>query len=72
MAALHEALSHPPVPSPRGSDAYADTDVLHNELDILLDPETETLTGSNPMTIRSETNPLTAFTFRLRHNFTIT
>lgn len=72
MAALHEALSHPPAPSPRGSDAYADTNVLCNELDILLDPETETLTGSNTMTIRSETDSLSEFTFRLRENFTIT
>ena len=58
-------------------EAAEDTDVLHYELDIeITDIDTSnhdcTITGSNRMTIRSESAALTEFTFRLREQYTIT
>ena len=58
-------------------EAMADTDVLHNELDIEvsnLNPgaNTCTIAGSNRMTIQSKSASLTEFTFRLRNQYTIT
>jgi hypothetical protein len=55
---------------PRGD--LDQTDVLHNDIDIEVNPAGATITGSNTMTIRSLVNGLTQFTFRLRNNFTIT
>jgi len=50
----------------------ADTDVLHYNLDIEIDPNTEWLGGSNTMTVRSVVNGLSHFRFRLHNVFTIT
>ncbi len=58
---------------PFGSrEAFLDTDVLNNNLDIEIVPGPNTIAGSNTMTIRSTVNNLTEFTFMLRSNFTIT
>ncbi len=48
------------------------TDVLNNALDISVSPPGNSLNGSNTMTIRSNTDNLTTFTFVLRWNFTVT
>jgi len=53
-------------------EAFDDTDVLHYDLDIEIDPTNQTVTGTNVMTIRSLVSGLTEFTFRLRSNYTIT
>jgi hypothetical protein len=53
-------------------EAYAETDVLHNRIDIEIVPSSQTITGSNTFTIRSLVNGLSQFTFRLRSNFTVT
>jgi len=47
------------------------TDVLNNALDIEVAPPGNALSGVNLMTIRSNVNNLTTFTFRLRWNFTV-
>lgn len=52
-------------------ESFADTDVLHYELDIEIHPETERISGTSTMTIRSLVDGLTEFTFRLHANFTI-
>ncbi|MBL8764593.1 MAG: hypothetical protein JNM07_10030 [Phycisphaerae bacterium] len=53
-------------------EAATDTDVLSNTIDFEVFPATDTITGSNTMTVRSLVNGLTKFTFRLRSNYTIT
>ena len=58
------------------AEAFDDTDVLHNQLDIEItniDPGNNqcTITGSNRIRIRSQTDALTEFTFRLRDLFAI-
>jgi len=53
-------------------EAYADTDVLHYNLDIEIFPATAEITGTNTMTIRSMVDGLSEFTFRLRDTFAIT
>lgn len=47
------------------------TDVLHNDLDIEVLPATRSVTGRNTMTVRSEVDGLTEFTFRLRNNMIV-
>lgn len=59
------------------AEAMGETDVLHNELSIEISNlntsfNTCTITGQNRMTIRSKSAGLTAFTFRLRNQYTIT
>jgi len=49
-----------------------DTDVLHYDLDLEIDPVTESLSGSNIMTVRSLIDGLTQFCFQLDDNFAIT
>jgi aminopeptidase N len=49
-----------------------DTDVLHYQLDIELDPATAWIGGSNTMTVQSQVDNLTVFRFRLDTTFTIT
>ena len=53
-------------------EAFDDTDVLHYNLDIEIFPDTETISGTNTITIESLVDGLTEFTFRLRENFTTT
>jgi aminopeptidase N len=53
-------------------EGFNDTDVLHNNLDIEIFPSSQTITGSNTMTIRSLVDGLTEFTFRLHESFEIT
>ncbi|MCC6322560.1 MAG: hypothetical protein IT438_14120 [Phycisphaerales bacterium] len=55
----------------RGPGSTDPTDVLNNTLDIEVAPPDASLSGSNIMTIRSNVNNLTTFTFRLRWNFTV-
>lgn len=50
---------------------FADTDVLHNDLDIEVFPATQTIAGSNTITIRSNVEGLTTFTFVLASGFQI-
>jgi aminopeptidase N len=50
----------------------ADTDVLHYNLDIEIDPGAQWIGGSNTMTVESLVNGLTLFPFRLSSTFTIT
>jgi len=59
------------------AEAMGETDVLHNDLTIEISnlntgSNTCTITGQNRMTIRSKTDGLTAFTFRLREQYEIT
>ncbi|MFH1108413.1 MAG: M1 family metallopeptidase, partial [Planctomycetota bacterium] len=59
------------------AEAMGETDVLHNDLTIEISnlntgSNTCTITGQNRMTIKSKTDGLTAFTFRLRSQYTIT
>jgi aminopeptidase N len=49
-----------------------DTDVLHYDLDIELNPATAWIGGSNTMTVQSQVDDLTLFRFRLDTTFTIT
>ena len=56
----------------RGPGATDPTDVLDNNLAVEVSPPGGTITGSNTMTIRSNVNGLSTFTFRLRWNFTVT
>jgi hypothetical protein len=58
-------------------EALADTDVLHYDLNIEItniDPgaNTCTITGTNAITVRSQSAALTEFSFRLREQYTIT
>ncbi|RMF78526.1 MAG: hypothetical protein D6744_10005, partial [Planctomycetota bacterium] len=53
-------------------EAFDDTDVLHYDLEIEIDPNHQTIDGVNTITVRSLVPGLTEFTFRLRDNFTIT
>lgn len=55
-----------------GPDLEGPTDVLHNKLDLELVPSTQTIIGSNEMTVLSLTNGLSEFTFRLRSQYVIT
>jgi hypothetical protein len=52
-------------------EAAGDTDLLDNNLDIELIPASSTITGSNTMTVRSNVNGLSEFSFMLRSNYTI-
>ena len=59
------------------AEAFDDTDVLHYELAIeITDIDTDagecTITGRNRMTIRSEVEGLSEFTFRLREQYVVT
>lgn len=54
------------------AEADDDTDVLHNNLDIEIDPTAGTIAGSNTMTIESRVDGLTEFTFRLWFNMAVT
>ena len=47
------------------------TDVLNYNLTIEVAPPSTTITGTNVMTVRSNQNGLSTFTFRLRWNFTV-
>jgi hypothetical protein len=58
--------------SDRGPGTTDPTDVLNNTLDIEVAPPGNGIAGSNTMTIRSNVDNLTTFTFRLRWNFTVT
>jgi aminopeptidase N len=63
------------VPGPSGyssREALGDTDVLHYELDIEVFPETEVITGTNTIHVRSLRDNLTEFTFLLRDQYTVT
>lgn len=58
------------------AESFDDTDVLHNQLDIEItniDPANDlcTITGSNRIRIRSQTEELTEFTFRLHDIFAV-
>ncbi|HHN77767.1 MAG TPA: hypothetical protein ENK11_03700, partial [Phycisphaerales bacterium] len=59
---------------PLGPGGLADTDLLHNdvELDLSVSGNDLTIVGSNTMTVRSLVDGLTTFDIRLRSNFTIT
>ncbi|MBS0188025.1 MAG: hypothetical protein JSS51_08145 [Planctomycetes bacterium] len=52
-------------------EAFSDTDVLNNSLDIAVDPTAGTISGSNTITLKSLVPNLTQFTFALRSNFTV-
>ena len=48
------------------------TDVLNNNLSITVNPPSAAISGTNVMTIKSNVDGLSTFTFRLRSNFTVT
>ncbi|MBL8758793.1 MAG: hypothetical protein JNK35_10225 [Phycisphaerae bacterium] len=52
-------------------EALGDTDLLHVNLDLEILPASTALAGTCTLTLRSLTDNLTQFTFRLRNNFTI-
>lgn len=54
------------------AQAATDTDVLHYNLDIDINPTAKTITGSNTITVKSNINGLTIFPLRLRSNFSVT
>ena len=57
----------------RGRTGSTDpTDVLNNNLSVTVNPPSAAITGTNVMTIKSNMDGLTTFTFRLRSNFTVT
>ena len=54
-------------------EASSDTDLLHCDLEIeVLPDQYENLAGTNIMTVKSKSDSLTQFTFRLREQFVIT
>jgi hypothetical protein len=53
-------------------ESLTDTDVLHNNVDFEIFTGSDSITGSNTVTVRSLVDGLTEFTVRLRSNFTIT
>lgn len=63
----------PPANSNPFSDreAMSATDVLNNSLEIDVDPTSQTISGSNTITVKSLIANLTQFTFALRSNFTV-
>jgi len=52
--------------------AVSDTDVLHYDLNIEINPSAHTVAGSNTITVKSLVNGLTTFTVQLRSNFSVT
>ncbi len=52
-------------------EASTDTDLISVNLDIEVDPTTDTITGSNEMVVQSLVAGLTQFTFRLRSQFVV-
>ena len=57
---------------PEGAaDPNLQTDLLHNDLQLDIDPDQETIAGSNQMTVRSLIDGLTTFQVRLREQFDI-
>ena len=52
-------------------EALTATDVLHNNLDIEVDPTTGNISGSNTITVKSLVNGLTQFTFMLRSQYVV-
>ncbi len=76
IARLEKELGHlPPVSvlsRNAGSDTLEDTDVIHYNLDIEIDPATKWIGGFNTMTVESLVNGLGDFRFRLSNTFTIT
>ncbi|MCC6659308.1 MAG: hypothetical protein IT437_00320 [Phycisphaerales bacterium] len=66
-------LGLPPRP-PGGftDEALGDTDVQHYSLEVEVFPATQTISGTNVMTVKSLVSNLTQFTFRLRDTFAIT
>ncbi len=76
IARLEKELGHlPPVSvlsRSAGSDALGDTDVIHYNLNIEINPSTEWIGGFNTMTVESLINGLDDFRFRLSNTFTIT
>ena len=52
-------------------ESFADTDVLHYNLNIEIFPATHEIAGTNVITVKSLVDGLTEFTFRLHTNLTI-
>lgn len=70
---LHSPIeAWPQAPTEGAADPNLDTDLLHNDLRIEIDPDAGTLGGSNTMTVRSLTDGLATFQVRLREQFDIT
>jgi hypothetical protein len=69
--AARRAAREDPVGDCMACDAAGLTDVLNCDLDLELDPGAGTISGSNTFTIRSLSDGLTEFTFRLRTQFVI-
>jgi methionine-rich copper-binding protein CopC len=57
-------------PSYGDREAFADTDLISNDLDFEVVPSTGFISGSNTMLVESRVNGLTQFTVMLRNNFT--
>ena len=53
------------------TDPNLNTDVLHNDIAIEIDPAAQTLAGSNTMTVRSLVDGLTTFDVRIRSQFNL-
>ncbi len=65
------AAPRPDAPPPVERDLRNQTDVLHYDLTLEINFSGRSLTGSNTMTVRSLTDGLTTFYFRLHDVFTI-
>jgi len=76
IARLQKQLGHlPPVSvlsGRTGPEALGDTDVIHHDLDIEIDPSAKWIGGHNTMTVESLIDNLADFRFRLSNTFTIT
>jgi len=71
MAAALAAQGRYVPPTPRDNFS-TDTDVLHYDLDIEINPVSAWIGGANTMTVQSLVDDLTLFRFRLDTTFTIT
>jgi len=58
-------------PAYTGREAFTDTDLISNDIDIEIDPATGLITGSNTMVVRAVVDGLDQFTFMLRGNYTV-
>ncbi|MCK4871363.1 MAG: M1 family metallopeptidase [Phycisphaerales bacterium] len=71
QAAMHHLPSSPATLFNQLRDEVTDTDALHYNLDIEVDPATEWIGGSNTLIVESKVDGLTTFQFRLRDQFNI-
>ncbi|CAG0985371.1 aminopeptidase N [Phycisphaerales bacterium] len=65
------AIDEPGGPGYSDREAFTDTDVLSNDIDIEVVPGSASIFGSNTIRVRSLVDGLSQFTYMLRGNFTV-